>query len=307
VSGSVDDMNFTWLEVFREVARRGSLTGAAASLGYTQSAVSRHVSALEAETGVRLFDRLPRGVRLTEEGRCLLAHTEALLERRQAAHNDLEAIRSLDGGRLRVGAFDSADAMLVPRAIATFRAAHPKVALSLVEGTTATLLDQLHDGVIDVAVISAYPQQALDTQRLELRHLLDDPLMLALPVGHRLARRRTVRLAELSEERWIEGFPHNADTLVNACLMAGFRPQIDFNVRSWIAKQGFIAAGLGLALVPRLAAGALRSDIVLVPLRPDDAPVRQVSAATWRGITASPTVTEFIEQLELTTSALPRP
>jgi DNA-binding transcriptional LysR family regulator len=298
------DMNFAWLEVFREVAARGSLTAAGAALGYTQSAVSRHVLALEDETGVRLFDRLPRGVRLTEEGRCLLAHAEALLDRRQAAQNDLDALRNLGGGRLRVGAFDSADAMLVPRAMSSFRAAHPKVSLSLVEGTTAFLLNQLHNGVIDTAVVSAYPHQALDTHPLDLRHLIDDPLMVALPTGHRLARRRSVRLAELAEETWIEGFPHSVETLVNACLHAGFRPQIDFNVRSWIAKQGLIAAGLGLALIPLIAAGALRPDIVLVPLRPNDAPIRKVYAATWRGITTPPSVSAFLEHLEATAAAL---
>src|SRR5918997_445238 len=162
------DMNFAWLEVFREVAARGSLTAAGASLGYTQSAVSRHVLALEAETGVRLFDRLPRGVRLTEEGRCLLAHAEALLDRMRAARDGLEALRNLDTGRLRVGAFDSADAVLVPRAMAALRAAHPRVALTVVEGNTTVQLGRLQNGEVDVAVISAYPHQTLDTAQLKL-------------------------------------------------------------------------------------------------------------------------------------------
>jgi DNA-binding transcriptional LysR family regulator len=299
-----DAVNFAWLEIFREVAARGSLTAAGAALGYTQSAVSRHISALEAETGAQLFDRLPRGVRLTDEGRCLLAHAEAMLERRTAAQQELEALRNLGGGRLRVGAFDSADALLVPRALAAFRAAHPRVALSLVEGNTPFLVDQLRDGAIDTAMVSAYPHHALDTEWLELRHVLDDPLMVALPAGHKLARRRSLRLAELCDERWIEGFPHTADMLVEACLHAGFRPQFDFSVRSWIAKQGFIAAGLGLTLVPLLAAGGLRPDIVAVPLRPDDAPIRKVFAATWRGITTPPAVTSFLEHLDTTAAAL---
>src|SRR6266540_1181515 len=119
--GWEDTVNLAWLEVFREVALRGSLTAAGQALGYTQSAVSRQVSALEKATGAHLFDRLPRGVQLTEEGRCLLAHAEAVLERMRAAQQALEALRDLDAGRLRVGAFDSADAALVPRALAAFR------------------------------------------------------------------------------------------------------------------------------------------------------------------------------------------
>ncbi len=290
-------MNFAWLEVFREVAARGSLTAAGDALGYTQSAVSRHISALEKATGARLLDRLPRGIRLTEEGRCLLVHAEALLQRRHAAQEELDALRRPGAGRLRVGAFDTADAVLVPRAIADFRAAYPKVALSLVEGITPVQLDRLRDGEIDVAVVSAYPHRALDTDRLRLHHLLDDPLLVALPAGHRLARRKTLRLAELAGESWVEGFPGTAEALADACLRAGFRPRIDFHVRSWTAKQGFIAAGLGLALVPLLAAGGLRPDIVLTRLRPDDAPVREVYAATWRGVTAPPPLPSFLDCL----------
>ena len=291
-------MNLAWLEVFREVALRGSLTAAGQALGYTQSAVSRQISALESATGAHLFDRLPRGVRLTEEGRCLLANAEAILERMSAAQQALEALRDLDAGRLRVGAFDSADAALVPRALAAFRTAHPKVALSLVEGVTTVQLGRLQNGEIDVAVVSSYPHQTLDTSQLDLRHLLDDPLVVALPAGHRLARGKALRLAELAGERWIEGFPESSETLVDACRRAGFQPRIDFGVPEWTAKQGFVAAGLGLALVPLLGAGAARADIVLRPLHPDDAPVRTVHAATWRGIATPPPVAAFLQFLE---------
>jgi DNA-binding transcriptional LysR family regulator len=295
--GAVD---LAWLAVFREVAMRGSLSAAALALGYTQPAVSRQISALEQATGAHLFDRLPRGVRLTDEGRCLLAHAEAMLDRMRAAQQDLEDLRDLDAGRLRAGAFDSADAALVPRALAAFRAAHPTVSLSVLEGTSAAILGRLHNGEIDVAVISAYPHQTLDTGHLALHHLLDDPLMVALPAGHRLAGpgRKALRLAELAGESWIEGFPDSSQTLTDACLRAGFQPQIDFTVRQWTAKQGFVSAGLGLALVPFLAAGAIRPGIVLRPLHPDDAPVRGVYAATWRAIAAPPPVTTFLDCLD---------
>ena len=124
-------MDLDWLEVFREAAVRGSLTGAAQALGYTQPAVSRQITALEKATGAHLFDRLPRGVRLTEEGRCLLADAEAALARMHAGQQALETLRDLDAGRLRAGAFDSADAALVPRALANFQAAHPNIKLSV--------------------------------------------------------------------------------------------------------------------------------------------------------------------------------
>ncbi len=130
-------MDIAWLEVFREVAARGSLTAAGRALGYTQPAVSRQVAALEKATGARLFDRLPRGMRLTEEGRFLLAHAEVVLERMRAAADGLEARRNLAAGRLRTGAIDSANTELLPRALAAFRTAHPGVRLSVAEGRAA--------------------------------------------------------------------------------------------------------------------------------------------------------------------------
>ena len=292
-------MDLAWLTVFREVAERGSLSAAALALGYTQPAASRQISALEQATGAHLFDRLPRGMRLTDEGRCLLSHAEAVLDRMRAAQQDLADLRDLGAGRLRIGAFDSADAALVPRALAAFRAARPGVSLSVLEGASEALLGRLQDGDIDVAVISAYAHQTLDAGRLVLHHLLDDPLMVALPPGHRLAGpgREALRLAELAGESWIEGFPGSAQALTDACLRAGFRPQIDFTLREWPAKQGFVWAGLGVALVPFLAASAIRPGIVLRALHPGDAPVRGIYAATWRAIAAPPPVTVFLDCL----------
>src|SRR5256885_7056570 len=123
-------LDIVWLEVFREVARRGSFTAAALALSYTQSAVSRQIAALELDTGTTLFDRVPRGVRLTDEGRCLLDHAEVVLGRLDTARRDLAALRDLDTGRLRVGAFATADAALVPRALAAFHSQYPSVMLS---------------------------------------------------------------------------------------------------------------------------------------------------------------------------------
>lgn len=281
-------MDVAWLEVFVEVAARKSFTAASGALGYTQSAVSRQVASLEGELGVTLFDRHPRGVELTEEGRRLLEHATVILDRLSAARHDLH-----DVGQLRVGAFDTAGADLVPRAIAAFGREHPGVVLSLVEGTTGPLLARLRGGELDVAVVSAYPGRPLEAGRFVLHHLLDDPLLVAVPAGHRLAGRESLRMAELEAEAWIEGFPDGSETLAALHRRTGFRPRIAFTAREWVAKQGFVAAGLGLALVPSLAAGGIRRDIVLVPL--EDEPIRTVYAATRKG--ASPLPSEFIRCL----------
>jgi DNA-binding transcriptional LysR family regulator len=291
-------MDVAWLEVFREVARRGSLTAAAAALGYTQSAVSRQIAALERDTGTRLFDRLPRGVRLTLDGRCLLGHADAVLDRLETARGDLAALRTLDAGRLRLGAFDTAEAALVPRALAAFRTGHPRVALSLAEANTPDLLVALSAGELDLAIVSVYPgAEPIDKTRYALRFLAADPLLVALPRNHPRAAATELRLIDLAAESWIEGNPSGTSALVAACLRAGFPPRIDFPVREWTAKQGFVAAGLGLALVPGLGASAMRADVVLVPLAAADAPLRTVHIATARHAGDPPAVAAFLPHL----------
>jgi DNA-binding transcriptional LysR family regulator len=289
------------LEVFQAVARHGSITVA---LRYTQSAVSRQIAALEAATGARLFDRLPRGVALTEEGRCLLGHADAVLDRLATAQRDLAAQRGLGAGRLRVGAFPTAVAALVPRALAAFRAEHPEVALSLVEGRTPRLLERLADGDADVAVVSAPPDQPLDDDRFALRHLLDERLLVAVPRTHRLARRRTVRLAELTDESFVVGSATAEETLLRATLPSGFQPRIDIVAAEWTGKLGCVAAGLGVALVPALAIRATPADLALLRLHRDDATVRRVFAATLAGRATPPAVEPFTDMLASVAAAL---
>ncbi|WP_213450334.1 LysR family transcriptional regulator [Rhizomonospora bruguierae] len=290
-------MHLQSLEVFRAVARHRTITGAAAELRYTQSAVSRQVAALEAEVGVRLFDRLPRGVALTEEGRSLLGHAEAVLDRLAAARRDLADLRGLGAGRVRLGAFPTAVAALVPRAMAAFRSAHPDVALTLVEGLTPALLERLAAGDADVAVVSAPPDRPLDDARVRLRHLLDEHLLVAVPRGHRLARRRVVRLAEFADDYWIAGSATVEDTLLRSTLPRGFRPRVDIVAAEWTGKLGCVAAGLGVALVPELAARATPADLALLRLHADDASARRVFAATPAGRTRSPAVRVLLDHL----------
>jgi DNA-binding transcriptional LysR family regulator len=268
-------MDTVRLAVFRAVATLGSFTAAAKSLRYTQSAVSRQIGALEDDLAVALFDREARGVRLTEEGRVLLAHAEAVLDRLDVARRELTAIRDLDGGRLRLGAFATAEARLVPDAMVAFQHDFPGVELSLSDGLTATLAARLLAGELDVAVVNDGP--ALDG--LTTHHLLDDPQFVALPPGHRLAHRRTLRLTELAGEHWIAGSTTVEDTLIGACLRSGFRPAVRYVVQEWTAKQGLVAAGLGITLVPGLLVGAVRPGIVLKPLRAEDMRPRKVVVA----------------------------
>ncbi|XVU22420.1 LysR family transcriptional regulator [Actinoplanes sp. CA-054009] len=286
------------LEVFRTVARLGSITAAAKQLQFTQSAVSRQIGALEAEWGAQVFDRLPRGVALTEEGRVLLPHAEAVLNRLSNAVKDVEELRGLGSGRLRVGAFPTAVAALVPRALAGFRKAYPKVALGLVEGLTPALLEKLAQGEADVAVVSSAPGEEIDAERFEMRPILDERLLVAVALDHPLADRRTVRLAELADDPFIAGSANAEETLLRASLPSGFQPRIEIVAAEWTGKLGCVAAGLGVALVPALALRSTPLDIALLRLHRDDEPTRRVYAATMAGRSTPPAVGHFLRFLE---------
>ncbi|TDO47159.1 DNA-binding transcriptional LysR family regulator [Kribbella sp. VKM Ac-2527] len=299
-------MDTQLLEVFRTVAQYGSITAAARRLSFTQSAVSRQIATLEAEVGARVFDRLPRGVTLTEEGRTLLPHAEAVLDRLATARRDLGELAGLGRGRLRVGAFPTAVAALVPQALASFRDAYPDVDLSLVEGLTPVLLERLAAGDADIAVVSSSPTGSIDSTAFELHHLLDERLLVAVSRDHRLARRRTVRLAELADDPFIVGSATAEDTLLRASLPSGFQPRIDIVAAEWTGKLGCVAAGLGVALVPALAARGAPADISLLRLHAEDESIRQIFAATVAGRTKPPALTRFLTHLNEAADAFER-
>jgi DNA-binding transcriptional LysR family regulator len=292
------------LEVFREVARQRSITGAATTLRYTQSAVSRQIAALELEVGARLFDRLPRGVALTAEGACLLEHATAILDRLALARREVTAVHAGTAGHLRVGAFATADAALVPRALARFRATRPEVRLTLIEGVTGGLLTALLAGDADVVLVTADADRPFDDARFTTHHVLSEPVLLAVPAGHPLSTAAApVRLASLESEAWIAGSAAPEATLLAPSVRLGFRPRIAFVAGEWTAKLGFVAAGLGVTLVPALAARAAPPDVTLLALHPDEFPPRSVLATTIAGRTVPPAVTDFLTILRTEATA----
>jgi len=290
-------MDTQLLEVFRTVAHLGSITAAARRLRFTQSAVSRQIGALEAELGSRVFDRLPRGVALTAEGRALLPYASQVLEGLDGARRAVADVRALGAGRLRVGAFPTAVAALVPTALASFRRAYPEIGLELVEGRTPRLLERLAAGDADVVVVSTSPAGPVDRARFDLRHLLDEPMLVAVARGHRLARKRTVRLADLAGDAFIAGSATAEETLLRASLPSGFRPRIEITAAEWTGKLGCVAAGLGVALLPALAASRVPPGIAVVRLHRDDESIRHIYAATLPGRARPPAVTHFLDHL----------
>jgi DNA-binding transcriptional LysR family regulator len=281
------------LNVFREVVRRGSLSAAAEALSFTQPAVSRQIAALEREAGAQLLERTPRGIRLTEAGRVLLGHAEAILDRMDAARAQVESVGRLAGGRLRIGAFPTANATVVPRAIAAFAREHPGVELSLVEALSPDAIAQLRAGAVDLAVVTHHAGIDAD---VEVVDLVDDELLVALPAGHPLAAKPRLRLRDLRDETWIESTNGGGRaSLLRAALAHGFEPRVRFGAEQWLAKQGLVAAGVGVTLIPGLAIATVRDDIALRSLGPD-APRRRVVAVLPAGYRA-PAVAPFVDML----------
>jgi DNA-binding transcriptional LysR family regulator len=270
--------------VLREVATQGSFTGAAEALAYTQSAVSQQIAALERETGTKLVERGARGVRLTDAGRVLVAHTDAILARLNDAEAELEAIAGLKGGRVRVAAFPSVAASMLPQAIARFREAHPAVELSLRPAEPEDGVAMVKAGEADIALTVEVPDVSdPEISGLDRTFLMDDPMYAALPAGHALASRRRLRLDDLAGESWILGSTTttcpDARIAMHACAMAGFDPDIVFNNDDYNAIQGFVAAGVGISLIPDLACINVRDDIVVRSLGASP-PLRRICAVT---------------------------
>jgi DNA-binding transcriptional LysR family regulator len=273
------------MRVLREVALRGSFSAAADALSFTQSAVSQQVAALEREAGAVLVERSARGVRLTDAGAAVVRHAEGILARLAEAEAELEAIAGLRGGRLRMAAFESAAATVMPIAIKDFARAHPQVELSMTLLEPEASLAALRAGDIDLAITFGGGKPASrDGDGVEHHHLLEDPMYLVLAENHPLARKRAIRLADLADEPWIGGAPDCECNrmITQACMRFGFDPRIAFETDDYSAVQGFVAAGVGVSLIAELGLRTLRDDIVVRPLG-RDTPVRQIFATALKG------------------------
>jgi DNA-binding transcriptional LysR family regulator len=275
-------LNVQRLRVLREVVSQGSFSEAASALNYTQSAVSQAIATLEAEAGVSLLERDRRGVRPTSAGERLNEHAGRILAQLDAAEAELGAIAGIKGGELRMASFPTAGATLMPLAIASFRSAYPNVTLSLVEGEPEDLTPRLRDGEFDLGLIFEFEGTGALGPGLTSSPLFEDPMKLALPKGHKLARRELITLQDLADQAWVQTSEASACArhVVRICRAAGFEPRVSFESDDYLTVQGLVAAGVGVALIPQLALSQTVSyDIAVRELEPEG-PVRHIVAAT---------------------------
>lgn len=279
------------LRVFRAIAREGSVSAAASSLAYSQPTVSHHLRALEDYLATPLVERGRGGAVLNDRGRLLLAHAEAILEALEIAEAAVRDRATLRSGSLRVGTFPTAGASFLPPVVSAFRERHPAVGIALFEAEPAETLASLRAGRLDLGLVFSQAGDRLErVPGVVVHHLFDDPMRVVLPASHPLSAEDRIHLSDLARDGWLTG-KGNADPctrlLARACAEAGFAPNVVLRSDDYSAIRGFVAAGLGVALIPSLALAQVHEPVAVrrlagVPLVREIhvvVPLRGVSAA----------------------------
>ena len=295
------------LRVLRAVAYYGTVTAAAESLHFTPSAASQQIRQLGRDLGVVLLEPQGRGVRLTPAAHNLLAHADEIESRWQQAEAELRRQGDDPTGLLRISGFPTAMTALIAPAAAALRDRHPALDVRLREADPADCFDLLFGGETDLAVIEAFSDipEATD-RRFDQRPLMDDPLDLVVPRGHRFARRRRIRLGEAATEQWITGWPGTScrDEVMAACTAAGFTPAIVQEAQEWHVVAAMVSQGFGIALVPRLAQLPPDLPIVQIPTIGRPAPCRQLLTSTRRGGRDAAAIGAAVRELETVAESL---
>jgi DNA-binding transcriptional LysR family regulator len=258
--GSIDDPDFDvhTLRVIRAIADEGSITAAAASLGYSQPALSQQMKRLERRLGVPVIERVGRRVRLTEAGRVLARHAPAVTTALDAAAGELAELRGLRAGRVRLVGFPSASSTIVPRLLTDLARHHPGITITYVEAEPPEAVEAVREDRADIALTFSYPGDRDDphgpsARGLAVRSVGADELLVVLPADHPAVRADHVAIAELAEENWIAGCPRCRGHLLELCGRAGFEPRIGFETDNVVAVEGLVAQGIGVATLPRMA------------------------------------------------------
>jgi DNA-binding transcriptional LysR family regulator len=283
------------LRVFRSVVASGSIQAAADNLGYTPSAVSQHVSALQRETGLALITRAGRGIEPTAAGRTLAGEIDGVLSRLGEIESVVGDLRSGRTGSLSIAYFASVGSAWMPQVVSTMMAEYPAVRLDLtLREDVPTDPQQRPD--LQVAV----EQGAVHRPGLVVRHLLDDPYVAVLPADHLLADEVQVDLSALAGERWVDNdFARGwcRRNLIEACHAAGFSPPFHVEAHDYSTAIAFVAAGIGVTVLPRLGAGHLPAGVVAVPVI-SPTPVRSIYALVREGVVDTPAAGTALAALE---------
>jgi DNA-binding transcriptional LysR family regulator len=298
-------MDIARLRTLRELSARQTMAAVAQALFLTPSAVSQQIAQLEEEVGMQLTERQGRGVRLTPAGAALVTHAERVLMVLDEAKSDLAGMRREIAGVLRVAAFPTLAAALLPQAIEELRGNYPRLEIVLDELEPADGLAALGSWNADVAFIDNMANgRAGRHSNVDQVPLLDDVLYVLLPAGHRLARRRTLALADLKNERWAldSAVSSYGQFIVELCRRAGYEPRVNAQCRGFEVVRAMVAAGCSISVIPGLRLVHDLAGVAAVKLRPEAR--RKIAIAFRHGERKHPAVKVFVEQVLRTASTL---
>jgi DNA-binding transcriptional LysR family regulator len=292
------------LRLVDAIWRLSTLSAAARELGYSQSAVTQQLQLLERQLETPIVVRTGRGVRLTAAGEVLARHAANVLPAMARAESEVAAVAALRGGRIRLVAFPSAAAALLPEALSVMGREFPGIEFTLVEAEPPRALQLLRQGECDIALVFEYSTAGDEAEEQSLlQHgelamtLIEEEVQIAMSPDNPLARRRWVELGALKEARWIAGCPECRGNLVDACRVAGFVPEIAFETDDFVALLGLAGAGMGVALVPDLMLAAARGSLAPELRRLSPLMTRTVSAVVTEGMLKVPGVRETVTVL----------
>ncbi len=304
-SVAVTDWDLRKLQVLRALSELGTVRATAEALCMTPSSVSQKISSLAHQVGTPLLESQGRGVRLTEAARVLLRHTDTVLAQLERAEAEMAGFARGEAGGVRVGSFATAIPRLVVPALNTLSRERPKLSTRVHQADAAEVYELLTAGEIDIGLSLAAQAPAGPDGRHDRSELFADPLDVALPASHAWARSaQAPRLADLSGQGWIYGAsgPWREITLA-ACAQAGVVPEQAHVASDWRAILDMVAAGMGVALVPRLAAAGNTPGAVLrVPA--GDRPRRHVIAVMRAGAGEHPRIAAVLDALRRTAAGL---
>jgi DNA-binding transcriptional LysR family regulator len=277
------------------VVETGTFSAAAEQLGYTQSAVSQQVGTLERIVGTPLFERPggPRPVRLTTAGQMLLTHARAVLARVNSAATDLRALASGEQGELRVGTLPSVGTKVLPQLLGTFRAEWPGIEILLRESRdSADLIHAVETGDVDVTFIDIGPY---DTGPLQVRPLLDDPMVFVAPANAPEGKQRAVSIADIAHLPMIGTRNIGCRQIIdNAFRQAPEPPKYVFRSDDTPTIQGLIGSRLAYAVLPLLTIDENDPNVAILPIRPEPSP-RRLGIAWHPERRPTPALMPFIE------------
>lgn len=286
------------LRVFRAVVATGSVSGAATSLGYTASAISQHLSTLQRETGLALVERRGRGIEPTAAGVALAAGLGSFFERLAQVESMVGDLRAGRTGSLTISYFASAGATWIPPVVATLVREFPQLRLDL------RLFELAGEEPVD-ADLEIFIEGASTGTGGRVTELLHEPYVVVLPSGHPLAGRSEIPLAELRDEQWVDNdFSRGPcrQLALDACAAAGFSPAFHIEAHDYPSAVAFVAAGVGITVLPRLGTAMLPPGVRAIPLV-DPTPRRRIMLRTADAVRGHPAVARAVALLDRAVSA----